>query len=572
MKPSVIAVIPARGGSKGIPRKNLRLLCGRPLISYAIESALKSKKVSRVVVSTEDEEIAEVARIHGASIIVRPENLAGDDVTLDPVVFHAVNSAEQQDRQKYDFILTIQPTSPLLSAESIDRALAIITGGHYDTVISVTNATHLYWTGDLTAAIPISKERMNRQQLPPIYKESGALLICRRHVLQERSRIGRSIYLFEIPQDESIDIDSYSDWFVAEGLMRRLNIVFRVDGDEKMGLGHIYRAATLAGRMLPHHVSFLTDGSKSLGYKKLASYNYPVVTFRSHDEAFEILQRLKPDIVINDVLDTTKEYVNRLSSTGVFIVNYEDLGEGSEYANMVVNALYENSYPQPNHYYGYKYECLRDEFYLYPAATIREKVASMLVTFGGVDENNLTARTLHALESSDLADLHVVVILGLGYQFGDELDCYIERLTQKGFDIQVRQNVTMMGKYMSGSDLVVTSNGRTVYEVACLGIPCISISQNEREARHLFSQFCKGIVNLGMANSVSHTDIASALVKLIGDYRLRKAMSDNMLGFDLRKGIDRTLRVIFDGYWEWRDNQSRTQSARPGTSPAKLGK
>jgi CMP-N-acetylneuraminic acid synthetase/spore coat polysaccharide biosynthesis predicted glycosyltransferase SpsG len=552
---NVVAIIPARGGSRGIPRKNVRLLCGKPLIAYTIEAALSSKLIDRVVVSTEDEEIAEVSRIYGADIVQRPPELARDDVTLDPVIFHAVKAIEKRENQRYELVVTIQPTSPLLSKRTIDKALNIMLGSNYDTLISVTPEPHIYWMlGTNKTPVPLYPERKNRQQLEPIFRETGALLICKRDVMSKESRIGTKVCLFEIPKEEASDIDDYADWWVAENLLKRLNIVFRVDGTERMGLGHIYRALTLANRILNHNVSFLTDESKKLGLGKLREYNHPVFTFSDKEEFSKVLGELKPDIIVNDILDTNREYIHGLKNRGLFVVNFEDLGEGSEFANVVVNALYENSYPPENHYYGYKYECLRDEFYLFSAAKVKERVENILITFGGVDENNLTLRTLHAIERTGLRDIHVTVILGLGYPFREELRTHVDTLNKEGFSIELKENVSMMAKYMANADLVITSNGRTLYEVASLGIPCISISQNEREMRHMFSQICKGIMNLGIAFNVSEDAIASALSRVIEDYHLRKEMGKNMLKFDLKKGSDRTLRLIFDKYWEWKEN------------------
>jgi CMP-N-acetylneuraminic acid synthetase/spore coat polysaccharide biosynthesis predicted glycosyltransferase SpsG len=561
VRSSVIAVVPARGGSRGIPRKNVRLLCGKPLIAYSIQAALSSGLIDRVVVSTEDEEIAEVSRIYGADVVERPPELARDDVTLDPVIFHAVEAIEEREHRRYELVVTIQPTSPLLGKRTVDEAINVMLGSNYDTLISVTAEPHICWmVGTDKAPVPLQKERKNRQQLEPIFRETGALLICRRDVMSKQSRIGRSVYLFEIPQEEAGDIDDYADWWVAENLLKRLNIVFRVDGSETIGLGHIYRALTLANRISNHKVSFLTDESKKLGLGKLREYNHPVFTFRDEGEFSRVLEELKPDIIVNDILDTNREYMQDLRSRGFFLVNFEDLGEGSELANVVVNAIYEHSSPPENHYYGYKYECLRDEFYIFPRAKVKERVENILITFGGVDENNLTLGTLHAIEKAGLEDVDVTVVLGLGYPFRDKLRPYVDGLTKRGFNIELKQNVGIMAKHMADADLVVTSNGRTLYEVASLGTPCISISQNEREMRHLFSQICKGIMNLGMASNVSEDAIASALSRVIGDYHLRREMSENMLKFDLRKGIDRTLRLIFDKYWEWKENGVEQQA------------
>ena len=560
-KNKILAIIPARGGSKGIPRKNIRLLAGKPLIAYSIETAKKSKYIDKVVVSTEDKEIAEISKFFGAEVIERPNELGEDSVPLDPVIFHAVNSVEKKENIKYDFVLTLQPTSPLLSTETIDKAIEIMLSGDYDTLISVKDETHLYWSKKEEIIIPLYKERKNRQYLDPIYRETGAILISKREVISEDDRIGDKVFLFEIPEEESVDIDTYQDWWIAENLLKRQKIVFRVDGDNEIGLGHVYRMITLANRMaFNHKVFFLINENKKLGIEKVNEYNYPIITFRDKKELLNKIEKINPDIVINDILDTDKEYILDLKTKGYFVVNFEDLGEGSEHANIVINALYENSYPPENHYYGYKYVCLRDDFFIFSKKEVQKEVKTILITFGGVDPNNLTLRTLKAIEKLNLKNIFIKVILGLGYNQKEELNNYASALKKEGFMVAIKENVKMMAKEMYDADIVITSNGRTIYEVASIGTPCISISQNEREVRHLFVHNSRCVMDLGIAYNVSEDNIASAIKELIENYELRKEMNKKLLKFDLKKGIDRVLRLIFDEYYGWRGNEvSKTQ-------------
>ena len=553
-----LAIIPARGGSKGIPRKNIRLLGRKPLIAYSIEAALKSKYIDRTIVSTEDEEIAEISKLHGAEVIKRPNELGEDNVPLDPVIFHAVNSIEKKENIKYDFVLTIQPTSPLLTTETVNKTIEIMLNGDHDTLISVKNETHLYWTEVKENFIPLYKERKNRQYLDPIYKETGAILISKRESIAEDSRIGDKIFLFKIPKEEGIDIDTYQDWWIAENLLKKQSIVFRVDGDNEIGLGHVYRMITLANRMIfNHNIIFLMDNAKRLGIEKVKEYRYPIITFEGEDALFKNLEKINPNIVINDVLDTDKRYILKLKKRGYFVVNFEDLGEGSEFANIVINALYENSYPPENHYYGYKYVCFRDDFFIFSKKEVQKDVKKILITFGGADPNNLTLRTLKAVEKLNLKDIFIKVILGLGYNQKEELNNYVIALKKEGFMVNVKENIKMMAKEMYNTDIVITSNGRTIYEVASIGTPCISISQNEREVRHLFVHNSRSVMDLGMAYNVSEDNIAFAIRELIENYELRKEMNKKLLKFDLKKGIDRVLRLIFDEYYSWRENEPK---------------
>lgn len=548
----IIAIIPARGGSKGIPRKNIKLLSGKPLIAYTIEGAMNSQYIDNVVVSTDDEEIAEVAKIYGANIIIRPQALAEDHVPLDPVVYHAVNAVEYQENIQYDYVLTIQPTSPLLQTNTLDKMIEKMIESDYDTLMSVKPENHLFWIKNGARFSPLYEERKNRQYLDPIYRETGAVVISRRGVLSENNRIGENISLFILPDEESVDIDNYQDWETAESLLRRRNVVFRVDGDHDIGLGHIYRALTLANRLIFHHnVYFVMGRSKDLGIQKVREYHYPIKLFSDDTEMVTILNEIQPDIIINDILDTDPEFMKQLRSNGYFIVNFEDLGEGTEHANIVINALYENSYPSKNHFYGYRYECLRDEFYIFPHKKPESEVNTILITFGGTDPNDLTRRTLLAVEKLGLKSLMINVILGKGYKPKEQLLDYVSNLKKSGFHIDVKENVRLMAKEMSEADIVITSNGRTIYEVASMGTPCISMSQNEREARHLFVHNSHGPLYLGIAYTISVDDIASAITKLIDDYPLRKEMSEKLLKFDLKGNLERVLNLIQNNYREW---------------------
>ena len=187
---NIIAIIPARGGSKGIPRKNVRLLDDKPLISYSILTAIKSKYHPDVVVSTDDEEIARISRQYGAGVLIRPDELAADDVTLDPVIYHAVKAYEQKNHKDYDTVITMQPTSPLLTADTLDAAIEYFIDHDADTVISGINKPHLAWAEKNGKIVPAYVERRNRQYLPKHILETGAFFISKRHFLQENNRFG----------------------------------------------------------------------------------------------------------------------------------------------------------------------------------------------------------------------------------------------------------------------------------------------------------------------------------------------------------------------------------------------
>ena len=193
----ILAVIPARAGSKGIPNKNIRIVGEHPLVYYAIHNALMSKLITDVVVTTDSKEVGIIASQMGANIKWRDPALCADDVTLDSVVFDAIPVD-----QHWDYIVTLQPTSPTLKVETLDQAIEYAIANDLDTVISAINAPHLSWSVKDGKKVPNYTQRLNRQFLPPCYMETGAFLISKANLVTEKTRIGNKIDIYEVPEDE----------------------------------------------------------------------------------------------------------------------------------------------------------------------------------------------------------------------------------------------------------------------------------------------------------------------------------------------------------------------------------
>lgn len=542
----ILVIIPARGGSKGIPRKNIRFLAGEPLISYTIENSLHSKYIDKVIVSTDDEEIAHVSKVYGAEVLMRPDELATDEVPLDPVINNAVNQIEKKENQNYNYIITIQPTSPLLSTNTIDTAIERFHQNGKETLLSVVDDRHLSWTKRDDKYVPNYVARKNRQYLPLNYKETGGILITKRKFVTEKNRFGKEIDLIEIPKNEAIDIDNYTDWWICEKLLKRCKILIRVDGYRKIGLGHIYRTLLLANKLIDHELLFVSNEQYELGVNLIKQNNYPIKTFETKDELDNIFETYKPDIVINDILDTSCEYISELKNKEIFVVNFEDMGQGTLKADIVINALYNEKYPLKNHYWGKDYYCLRDEFYLVSSKEVKKEVKNILITFGGTDSHNYTERIINMLKDIDLnKDFKVDIILGLGYEEIDKLEAKLEKVC---FDVDIKQNVKNISKYMHEADIVFTSAGRTVYELASIGIPTIVLAQNNRELRHTFASQQNGVINLGLGYEISDIEIKETLLKLMEDYELRSKCNELMLKNNLKSGVSNVLNLIFNEY------------------------
>lgn len=218
-----LIVIPARGGSKRIPRKNVRIMCGKPLIVYSIENAksLRQDFDVDVCVSTDDEELLSIVMKRGVDVIRRPIELATDKVTLDPVIYHAVLEMEKKNGCKYDTVITMQATSPTLKKETIKAALKFFSESDYDTIISAMNKPHLSWGVKDGKIVKNYEKRLNSQELPANYLETGGFLITKRECVSESGRIGENVNIFEISEDEAVDIDTYSDWVLCENILKR---------------------------------------------------------------------------------------------------------------------------------------------------------------------------------------------------------------------------------------------------------------------------------------------------------------------------------------------------------------
>lgn len=539
---TTIAIIPARGSSKGIPRKNLRPVAGKPMIYYAIKACLEANNVDRVIVSTEDEEIALLSERFGAEVVPRPSQLAEDAITIDPVIEQCVCSIEETAGKPVTIVATVQPTSPLIKASDIEKSIDLLSHRKVDTVISAAEDKHLCWTIENGEAIPKYQKRVNRQYLPQNYKETGAVIACTREQLKKGSRIGNKVELLILPASRSFDIDSVEDLFLCESILRRKNIVFTVIGNERLGMGHAYRALMIAQELVNHNITFLCETRSGLAAKLISEHHYNVETIENDGFSLKIAE-LNADLVINDILDTNESYIKALKQNGCKVVNFEDLGSGSQYANLVINALYSETRPSSHIYSGPSYFCLRDEFIYAPKYTVKRNVQNVLITFGGTDEGDLTYRALGiVLELANQHNFSITVIVGPGYSNLAPLKEKLKKINDQRVTLISKTN--RISDYMMGSDFAITSGGRTVLELASLGVPTIVICQNARETQHTYASIENGVLNLGHRQSVSDSEISNAVKLLLLDYNTRQLASDKLKSIDLSDGKTRVVNAI----------------------------
>lgn len=228
---TVIAVICARGRSKGVPQKNIRLLGGKSLITYTLEQAKKFAYADRVIVSTDDEEIKSVAEKSGIEIpFLRPEELATDEVSVIPAIIHAVQMAEGYWKEKYDIVINLSPTGPLRTVLDIELTLKMLvdTPGT-DVVFSVSkshdnpyfNMVETDGRGYFNISKKSKKSIVRRQNVPEVYAMNGSIYgIWKRILFAEKSFFTKKTRVYIMPRERSIDIDNNIDFELAEFFMR----------------------------------------------------------------------------------------------------------------------------------------------------------------------------------------------------------------------------------------------------------------------------------------------------------------------------------------------------------------
>ena len=226
----MIAIIPARGGSKGLPNKNIRILSGKPLIAYAIEAAEKSQYIERVFLSTDSKKIAAVAKKYGAEVpFMRPKWLAKDNSLLIDVLVYTIERLQRKLNKRIEDFMVLQPTSPLRTSTDINNAVKLFYDKDADSVVSMSETAHpSYWIkgvntqGKIISYFDVKTELHNRQNFRKEFVPNGAIFIFKYHILKKKRKyyFGKT-YSYIMSRERSIDIDTFFDFKIAEYLLKR---------------------------------------------------------------------------------------------------------------------------------------------------------------------------------------------------------------------------------------------------------------------------------------------------------------------------------------------------------------
>lgn len=471
----MLAVVPARGGSKGIRGKNLRLLHGKPLLVHTLDLLEHVPHITQIVVSTENAEIASVARLHGHRVIERPETLARDDVPVGPVIVHAATQAKWQGP-----VVTVQPTCPTISGGELSVACHAFLENEWDSLGFVQPFPHLLWDDDG----PLYGDRVNRQEQAGHYVELGVFISRRVPVSDTSPLVGANHHRHVV--SGHADIDTVDDLDAARRRLGRRHVEFRVACTRDLGSGHLFRALQLADELAHHDVTFAYQPAwPSWATTKIEGF-HPVAR--------------DADLVIFDKLDTTVQEVAHVKASGALAVTLEDLGSGARLADLTVNELYVSDVGVS----GPRWAVIRPEFCGLPPFRVVERGRRVLVAFGGTDPAGLTARfaPLVAREAQCFA------LYGPG---ADPADIpLVERVEGP------------VAELMRSVDLVVCSAGRMAHEAAAVGVPCVTVAANERESRH---SHCPGIVRFGLHSVTSNDQVQDAVGSTLRNPELRSEMS-----------------------------------------------
>ena len=527
----IVAIVPARGGTDPVPYLNIKRLGDCALLAHTVNAARAAVSVDRVVVTTDDPRVAEVAKAHGAEVpFLRPPGLAADLPSLKPVIVHAVSELEKSG-ERVDVVVVLQATTPFREAASIEEALDVLLAGSYDTVVSVTEDRTLNWRVEDGVLVPLFAKEGRREEQEPIYRENGAVVALRRSVLDAAERFGERVGYVVLDKRAGFTVYDLEDFWMAERLLRQPRVLFRVDGSTAMGMGHVYRSLAIADALRElsrADIAFLMSADHTDGLQTVSRRGYPVrvVGDGRLENYLEHIRDFSPAILINDLPTVEAAYMKALSQVGATTVNLvdtpEDLEAAEHYGQVIVSVMNQDRETPEGFYAGPAYAILREQF-RGRTKDVREKPRTVLLSFGGSDPQGLTLKAARALESLDPA-VEVVAVAGAAFSYGKELEALLKTLHRP---VRVINDAAgHISELMLDADVMVGSGGMSVYEIAALGTPGVILGQNVREDRRMREFSRHGtVVYLGLGVEVGEDRIAAAVDALLREPGRRQAMS-----------------------------------------------
>lgn len=525
-------VIPAIKKNAVIPDQLVKRLAGATLIERAINTARACAPGEDIIVLTDSQEISLICERAGVRHVWnRDLRFTSLDIVAE------MRGLLQNLSLEYEHCLILRASCPLLTWVDMEDAWRSYHKAHADSLVTVKNVRQRIWREQGDSMESLLQGASGSDGEKSYLVESRALIILRLALLRQNENSGLDKPGRVIPyflDERALEIQNYQDWWICERLLERRHVVFVVAGYPAIGMGHIFRALMLAHEITSHKITFVCTRESELAVESVAERDYRVVR-QGDEELADTVLALQPDLVVNDILDTSAAYMERLRSGGVRCVNFEDEGPGAALADLVVNALYEEKESTGRLRCGPDYFCLRDEFLNARRNPLRPQTRTVLVSFGGTDHSNATRRVLDIIEPICRAfGIAIRVVAGPGYAHKENLEARVRELENPLLEFTWATNA--MSKMMEGADLAICSAGRTVYELAHMRVPGMVLAHHEREARHSFARARNGFAFVGVLDKVDDTRIRNVFLALLKqERRARYWERQNRLDFTANK-------------------------------------
>ena len=540
-KKFLILIMARKGSDDVISRQNLRLVNNKPLLYYIISTALKFKKAD-VLISTDSEEIRELTLLYGAKYIERPKSLTKNSTSVKEICLDALQKLDQQNTH-YEKCLVLHPKIPLITINTILKFFKNV-GKNKPTIFGVSDIIN----SKLGYEIENSKQFL---KLNPSKKPLAMLnrIVCfdTKKFIKNNGTFISPFYGLKLSSDETHSLVSYHDFGTFEQILNRKKILVRIDSTVKIGMGHVFNMLTILNHFRNDEILILMHKNKNLGHRQFIENLFNVSFFKSEKELQKILTRFNPDIIFNDILNTTESYMKKLQKFTPMIVNFEDTGEGRKLAKLVFNPIFEKQKSLTNEFYGAKYACVRDEFRIWKNETLSENVKKVLVTFGGTDPSNITEKTISIIQKNNIKNIEFTILLGFGYMHKKMIKERIKKLQKEDFKINLVDGSNFIAKYARDIDFAIVSNGRTVFELAAMNIPLLAVAVNSREQNHNFIKEQNVGMKINYNNSTYIKLLKNSLDKML-NYNNRKQYKKNLRKIDLLNGINAVVQKINQEY------------------------
>ncbi len=532
---NLVIFIPAIKKSVAFEDDLIRKLNGISLIQRTIFKAFSIVNNSKkVILFTDSEEIKLIAQRNNANFYYDHKLLWQQSSVKGQLLEFIKNNTKNS-----KFVLIISPYAPLLSKKILIDAINYLVKNNSDVLRPIsfkklgpkrTNKKH-----PLDFVFKIRKVNFST------INESFSLF--KSNIINQNRDYTPKIINFDIQQNIH-EINSFEDWWICEKLLKRKKIIIRVIGDNFVGLGHVYRCLSIAHEITDHSIEFITTKENNLAIKKLSASGYHLTISSERKIEMDIINN-SPSLLINDILNTKSPYIKKIQKNKIKILNFEDLGSGAKNSDLTINELYEKpKLKAKNILWGNRYFFLRDEFNDAKKNRWKNSITSLLLTFGGTDQNNFSKKIYIAIK--DLCKKHNIyinIVTGPGYENYEELRDNIKN----DYNTVLTRSTGVISSIMEKCQIAIISNGRTVYELAHMNIPALIISHHERETTHNFSSEENGFIPLGIYKK-GHTEkiVKQELNTLILDKYKRKRLHSKMQKFDFKKNKKKVMKKISD--------------------------